>query len=345
MFNPLKLFDKLVTWYSEKISRKARIMISVFVLLFCVGVLFTAYKINDYFENNPNACSTCHVHPDANKAWAVSVHRSINCHECHHSTKQEQMVQMYKFVFLGQKTVNPRHGEVIVPWKLCFSCHWDKNPKYPNAPNISSSRYHAKHVFNEKIECTKCHGYKTHKFSLEERYCVTCHKDKEIHQHMAAKKDSEQCAPMESFACMNCHTDRTRDLKPERKKCLYCHGGEDVRKELTAGGTIDVKHFQPSPEVVKRAIKINVPANAPMQFNCYECHNPHKKLKPDAKDCLSKCHTTVPSVGKHEVHIKMMNMKCIDCHKVHVWKVTEAQAKKDCIKCHEYKDPKKFIGS
>ena len=149
---------------------------------------------------------------------------------------------------------------------------------------------------------------------------------------------------MEKLPCLNCHTDRTRDLKPGRKKCLFCHGDESVRKELIADGTIDVKVFQPSPATIKKAIKIKVPADAPMQFNCYECHKPHEAVRPDWGNCLN-CHVNIPNVGKHGLHVKSMGMKCKECHKPHSWRVTNESAKKDCVKCHEYKEPKKFINS
>ncbi len=55
-----------------------------------------------------------------------------------------------------------------------------------------------------------------------------------------------------------------------------------------------------------------------------------------------KCHANVPKTGKHKVHLNM-DMKCKDCHKPHLWKVTEASAKKDCVSCHEYRSPKAFL--
>lgn len=331
MFNPLKLFDRLISWYSEGLSRKARIIIFTGFFMFTIASGFAGYKINDYFENDPNACMMCHVHDDANNAWAKSVHRSVNCHECHHSTKKDQVVQMYRFAVLGQKKVEPRHGKIIVPSKLCMECHWDRNEKHPEAPLVNKSQYHAKHVFIEKIECTKCHGYVIHNFLPEERFCFRCHENKEVHG-----------TGMEKLACLNCHTDRTSNLKPGRKKCLYCHGDASIRKELMADATIDVKYFQPSPETIKKATKINAPADAPMQFYCYECHKPHAKGKPDQTACV-KCHGTIAKIGKHELHVQGMNMKCMDCHKPHIWRVSEAQAKKECTKCHEYRDPKRFL--
>ena len=339
--NPFKLFNSFVTWFSEKLSPKAKIIIVIAALGFVLVMGIVAYKVNDYFENDPKACFACHVHDEANKQWARSEHANINCHECHHSTKKDQVVQMFRFAFLGQRTVSPRHGEVIVPRTLCLGCHWERDEKFPKAPDISRSRYHAKHVFIEKIECTKCHGYKTHKFTMEERYCLTCHKDKEFLKH-GEMSDPNACVPMGDLPCLNCHTDRTSNLLPGRKKCLYCHGDEKVRKELVADGTIDVKHFTPSAETVKKAQKIAVPAGAAMQFDCNTCHNPHLKARPDWSNCTARCHTNVPNTGKHDIHLQM-DLKCKDCHKPHIWKITPDQARKDCVKCHEYKEPKLFL--
>lgn len=330
MFNPFNLLEKIISWFTERVSARTKMILVTITLVFIAGMGFVGYKINDYFENDPAACMMCHVHDKANIAWSKSVHSGVNCHQCHHSTKKDQIIQMYKFAVLGQKTVSPRHGAILVAWKICLECHWDKNSNYPKAPQVNNSPFHAKHVFIEKIECSKCHGFITHQFVPEPRFCVKCHTNKEVHG-----------VGMEGLACINCHTDRSVDLKPERDKCLFCHGGDKTRKELIAGGTIDVKYFQPTQEVINKAAKINVPADAPMQFFCLVCHKPHAKLKPDMSDCL-KCHKVEPNVGKHGLHIGM-NLKCMDCHKPHVWRITPAQAKTTCTKCHEYRDPKKFI--
>ncbi len=332
MLNPFSLIKKISAWFTAGISTKAKIIIIAVLLIFSVGILYAAYRVNDYFENDPRACSVCHVHDDANKAWVTSSHNGITCHGCHHATRVDQLKQIYGFVILGHNKVTPRHGKVIVPWQLCFSCHWEKNDKYPNAPDISRSRYHSKHVFMERIECTKCHGYRTHQFRLEEQYCLTCHKNKEVHG-----------TGMEKLACLNCHTDRTQDLKPGPKKCLFCHGSEKYRKELLADATLDVKYHQPDEKTIQRAIKINRPDNAPMQFNCHECHKPHQAARPDWGSCFS-CHENIVNIGQHKNHIQVMGMTCKQCHKPHVWKVTPEQAKKECVTCHEYKDPKKFLG-
>jgi hypothetical protein len=286
MLNPFSLFRKIATWFNEGVSLKARIIIVTFVFLFFVGMGVVGYEINDYFENNPNACLTCHVHDAANRKWAVSIHKTVNCHQCHHSTKKDQLVQIYRFVFLGVHKVSPRHGNVLVAWQVCYSCHWERNSEYPGAKDVSGSRIHARHVFMEKIQCVKCHGYKIHEFTAEPRFCVRCHKGREVHG-----------TGMEGLACLNW---------------------------------------------IKRAIKINVPKDAPMQFYCYTCHKPHINARASWGNCET-CHTNILDIGKHKLHIQDMNLKCKQCHIPHVWRVTPEQAKKTCVQCHEYKDPKKFL--
>jgi nitrate/TMAO reductase-like tetraheme cytochrome c subunit len=324
MFNPLKSLK-------EGMPLKGKVIISVLLLCLFVGGGFVAFKFYDFTQNNPKFCVSCHLMQPAYDAWAASEHKNLNCHDCHHLSIPEQNQLLISFVMNRPTEVPDRHGEVIVPWKLCIECHWERSEKFSNAKLINRSRMHAKHVFMEQIECVKCHGYITHKFTAEERFCVKCHEGKVVHG-----------TGMEQLACLNCHTDRTTDLRPGPKKCLFCHGSEEIREELIADGTLDVTHFQPSEKTIKKAIKINRPKNAPMQFYCYECHKPHKTARPDWGNCLS-CHRTVLEVGKHNLHVQVMGMECKQCHKPHVWKVSEEQAKKDCVLCHEYRNPKKFI--
>ena len=128
MFNPFKLLEKVITWFTEGISARTKVILVMVAFMFIVGMGLVGYEINEYFENDPDACSMCHVHDAANKAWAHSVHHDVNCHQCHHSTKKDQIIQMYKFAVLGQRTVSPRHGAIIVAWKVCIECHWTKTP-------------------------------------------------------------------------------------------------------------------------------------------------------------------------------------------------------------------------
>ncbi len=302
---------------------KSRPLILVLAFLLLSGGGYIGYRIYDYTWNDPTFCKSCHIMETAFASWEKSVHVRVNCHDCHHLSPKEGMQLGYSFVFQRTTAVPPRHGKIIVPGKFCIQCHLERDEKYIDAVSIKVSQFHAKHGFEKKIECSKCHGYKTHEFLPEERFCVMCHEGKEVHG-----------VGMEGLACLNCHSDRTKDLRPEREKCLFCHGSDEIRVRMIREKRLDVKHFAPSPEKIKAAIKINIPADSKHQFDCYACHIPHEKARPDWSECIN-CHGDIIEKGKHELHAKIMNINCGDCHKLHSWVVTQEEAKKGCVKCHE----------
>jgi len=322
---------KLSDILKEKMTVKGKILVAFLLLAIVVIGGVIAFKFYDFTQNNPKFCVSCHLMQPAYDAWASSAHKDINCHDCHHLTIAEQNKLLVNFVLHRPEEVPERHGKVIVPWKYCIQCHWETDEKYPDAKQINTSPGHAKHYFMEKIECAKCHGYITHRFIAEERFCVRCHEGKEVHG-----------VGMENLACLNCHTDRTRDFKPDRAKCLYCHGSKKNQEEVLATGTIDVRYNLPDPSVVESATKISLTKDSPMQFDCYTCHQPHSKVRPDWKICL-KCHENIPITGAHQMHIESMGLECNSCHVPHIWEVSKKTAKKKCVACHEYRDPKKFL--
>jgi nitrate/TMAO reductase-like tetraheme cytochrome c subunit len=332
-------FKEKIVWakdrLQEPLSLKAKVLILSLTLVIVGGGGFIAYKFYDFTQNNPKFCVGCHLMQEAYDSWAKSEHKKLNCHECHHLTIPEQNQLLISFVMHRPNKVPERHkGQVIVGSHTCNECHTSEK-----APRINKSLFHAKHVYMEQLECTYCHGEVKadksglHHFLPTEKFCLKCHPGKAVHGE-----------GMGGLACLNCHTDRTKDLRPGRKKCLFCHSGdENVRKELRQDATMDVRYFQPDPATLKKAIKIVIDDNAPMQFYCYECHKPHTqgKVRPTSAHCLS-CHGNIPKVGKHKVHLGM-DMQCKDCHKPHVWRVTDASAKKICTQCHEYRSPKAFL--
>ena len=302
---------------------KSRVLVLILVLLLLIGGGIVSYRVYDYLENNPTFCKSCHIMETAFASWEKSVHAMVNCHDCHHLPPREGIKLFYSFVVNRPRLIPPRHGEIIVLGKFCVRCHFEISKKYPQAVSIMASQFHGKHGFEKKIECSKCHGYKTHEFLPEERFCVMCHEGKKVHG-----------GGMEGLACLNCHSDRTKDLRPEREKCLFCHGSDEIRVRMIREKRLDVKHFTPSPEKIKAAIKINIPTDSKHQFDCYACHIPHEKARPDWSECIN-CHGDIVNTGRHELHVKVMNINCGECHKLHSWVVTEEQAKKGCIKCHE----------
>ena len=302
---------------------KSRNTIILFLLLLLVGGGLTGYRVYDYISNNPAFCKTCHIMDKAFASWKKSIHVNINCHSCHQLSIRDGMRLGYSLVVNRPKIIPPRHGRVIVPGKFCVRCHFEVHKDYPKAASIKVSQFHAKHGFEEKIECSKCHGYVAHQFLPEERFCIICHKEKEVHG-----------VGMEGLACLNCHSDRTKDLRPEREKCLFCHGSDEVRDTILKEKRLDVKYFQPSADTIKKATKIEEPLDTRHQFYCYACHKPHEKARPDWSECMA-CHGDILDTGRHKFHVKDMNIECQTCHKLHSWVVTQAQAEKECVKCHK----------
>jgi hypothetical protein len=337
---------KVIAWFKgkfqwakdrlqEPMTLKAKILIISLLLIIVGGGGFVAYKFYDFTQNNPKFCVGCHLMQEAYDSWAKSEHKKLNCHDCHHLTIPEQNQLLISFVMHRPNKVPERHkGQVIVSSKTCNDCHTSTKAK-----QINKSLFHAKHVYMEQIECTECHGEVKadksglHHFLPTEKFCTKCHIGKQVHGE-----------GMGGLACLNCHTDRTKDLRPGRMKCLYCHSkDENIKKQLKEDATMDVRFFQPEAATIKKAVKIVFDEKAPMQFYCYECHKPHTqgKVRPGSTHCLG-CHSTIPRIGKHKVHLDM-DMQCKDCHRPHLWRVTEVSAKKDCVQCHEYRSPKAFL--
>jgi len=320
--------------FQEGLSPKAKGILAVVLVVIIIGGSVAAYKLWDYKENNPNFCMTCHLMKDAFDKWSISEHKGVNCHECHHLTLIEQNMLLVNLVLHNPKEVPKRHGEIIVPWKLCTKCHVDKNEKFPNAVKIDKSPFHQKHFFkNPGMECTKCHGYDLHKFTPDHKFCLNCHKDKaEIHG-------------MVGFACMNCHSDRTQDFKPNRAACLSCHGNAEQRAVIAKEPCQPtLKQCPPEADQIAIASKMTVfPEDGAMKFECSKCHNPHGKIKLTGEaDCLV-CHPDIKKKGKHQAHLDMQ-LKCMDCHKPHGWRVTKAMGKSaKCTSCHGPVDPANFL--
>jgi hypothetical protein len=95
-------------------------------------------------------------------------------------------------------------------------------------------------------------------------------------------------------------------LRPTRETCLSCH-----QKTQTQDGVV-------------------FPDNAPMKWDCRECHKPHRKDWAPGSTCLT-CHTDARTTeGLHSATTHSQT-DCQVCHKPHEWKV---QTRDQCLSCH-----------
>ena len=61
------------------------------ILASLAGFLFVVLGIGsvhlyDYTEHDPKFCVTCHVMDEPFDTWETSVHKTIECHDCHYAT-------------------------------------------------------------------------------------------------------------------------------------------------------------------------------------------------------------------------------------------------------------------
>jgi hypothetical protein len=178
---------------------------------------------------------------------------------------------------------------------------------------------HLAEVEQGSVTLSNSYGHATHVF-MQNIKCSKCHTGS-LHKF----------APDE-VACSECHTDKLiHGLGMEGMSCLKCHS-----------------YSEKAPMMVnkERCIRCHkdVPVKGTMSsLNCFECHHPHGKIKPSSQDCLKNCHGNEAKVGQHGLHMTKAGLKCLDCHKAHVWKVGTKEAKNLCSRCHELKDPATFI--
>ena len=185
-----------------------------------------------------------------------------------------------------------------------MKCHASGDPQWIQILNTAG---HKVHVVDQRISCLKCHSITLHRFAPPQQICLACHSDKDM-----------TISPMGQRYCLDCHNflRENSPLRPQNQDCLKCHETQAQQE-------------------------VHWPTNAPMQFQCSQCHKPHTKEKPT--DVCATCHQDQKTKGLHATQTHA-SATCITCHKEHVWKVTDRQA---CLPCHQDKanhNPGSFCG-
>ncbi|MDP2727670.1 MAG: cytochrome c3 family protein [Dehalococcoidia bacterium] len=193
---------------------------------------------------------------------------------------------------INQPTKVSKHAGISD--EACLNCHGNGNPRWFQ---ISSTAGHKVHFEEQEISCVKCHSTSIHRFSPPTEICKVCHTEEKV-----------KITAMGERYCLDCHQFLTENspLRPTRQTCLDCH----------------LKQAQ---------TRVHWPENAPMRFQCSQCHKPHVSESP-VVSCLS-CHQDVPKEGLHKATTHASST-CQTCHKPHEW---EVQSRWACITCHANK--------
>lgn len=243
-----------------------------------------ALRINHYVQADPSFCSNCHIMTNAWDTWATSSHRDVPCRSCHNQTRFQSLEQLYKYT-IGHRTRVSKHG--FVPDVNCRRCHFSGSRRWVQ---VGRTAGHQVHVGKARIECVQCHAGSVHRFEPPPNACRWCHPSVFV-----------KIRGMGTLHCLSCHEYLIESpyLKPSRGSCLACHSRMGVRA-VSFGG------------------------NAPMQFPCGTCHEPHKPQDP--RDACIRCHPNSITPTTPEAH-----KQCIGCHTPHSWRFKNVQ---QCRACH-----------
>jgi cytochrome c nitrite reductase small subunit len=273
-----KLISKIIDRLERGLSARDKVILVSLMLIISALAIVLAVRYYSYIRKSPEFCNSCHLMEDAYKAWKLSGHRNMACQECHKLGLIEQNRLLVKFIFTTDRRTPEPHGNET-PWKTCTKCHWDEAAQ--GSLTVNKSTGHARHVFMEKLFCRDCHSRTVHAFVPQKEACLRCHKDGKIHG-----------TGMEDLSCLRCHAfspKKTVPFIPDREHCLGCH---------------------------RKSSRTSFPDRVPMaRLNCYECHKPHTRIKPNDDDCL-RCHTREVLAMKRIHHSPA---GCTTCHEPHRW--------------------------
>jgi len=276
---------RLWRWISGRPKRITIPATVVVVAVLSFGI-YLAVDFWNYMDNDPDFCNSCHIMEESWDKWASSEHAEVGCHSCHHQSIFASAALLVNFIFGDFERIEEHSA---VPDHVCEECHESNDPKWIQ---VAATAGHEVHAEGQNIACTKCHSVSVHRFEPPGPICSVCHEDKHV-----------EMEGMASMHCTACHEFLVHEegLLPHRAGCLECH------------------------EALVNGEGITWPADAPMQYECGECHKPHEQAKPVA-DCAA-CHTTD---GMHTT-LSHSATPCITCHKPHAWYVTERDT---CMTCH-----------
>lgn len=203
-----------------------KVVLLVFLIVGVAGIS-VAFKATSKAE----FCKKCHEMESDYNAWATSVHKDVECVDCHIGSgavnfithKISSSKEIYRHLTNSFEVINAESElSKELPSENCIPCH--KNPgSVKNAELIFEHKPHLENGLN----CALCHNRIAHPGieGSEERatmeFCVDCHEEKKA-----------------TTACSDCHPPAFKNTKPSTHTvgkwgsthgkndltiCSYCH--------------------------------------------------------------------------------------------------------------------------
>lgn len=163
----------------KKSSRKKKIILTVFIA-FAAGVIaMIGFNSLWVWSSKDDSCTICHVHPDADQSWKLSVHNNskggskVGCAECHLPPKGSVNYVMAKiktggkdifsYIFKDKEKIDwESKGELdyavnIVHNESCKECHAKLFPSRLTEDGITAHLYYETNEEKLDLQCISCH--------------------------------------------------------------------------------------------------------------------------------------------------------------------------------------------
>ncbi len=273
----------------RKFPKKVTIPIVVIIPALVI-ILVGGYYLLHVYDYIQNDPSFCQSCHIMETSWDRWATSAHKVVGCHSCHEQSAVASFVELVGVALGKYERVEKHAIVPDEACKECHESGSARWIQVEATAGHKIHAE---EQNIACVKCHSVSVHRFAPPGAVCNLCHEEQVKVNGMA------------SMHCTTCHQFLVEGepLLPNRKDCLDCH------QALTELG-------------------VTWPADAPMQYPCGKCHQPHQQTQP-VVDCLS-CHTE----GGLHLTAAHRASSCQTCHKPHEWRVTQRET---CLTCHPEK--------
>ena len=145
---------------------RTRLLIAVAALL-AVALAWTAQKFRGYLSSDPKMCASCHEASPDLALWDSAAHARLACQKCHHTSEQQGVAMLVKFVGGAKPPVRPAQALL----GDCAGCHQSHDRIWPE---VIGSEGHRVHVLKRKLACVRCHGAEARR-PESGRLCQECH--------------------------------------------------------------------------------------------------------------------------------------------------------------------------
>jgi len=282
-----------------------------------------------YTTQHGQGCASCHEMASSVSAVHGSMHRAVNCMQCHEASLATKLRHIRVHLMRRwPETIRLRDRDVLEMTANCQGCHqheyaaWHAGPHSATYSQIftDAKQNSSQHLMND---CLRCHGMY---YDGSIRELVQPLDTRGPWKLVRADLAGEPTIPCQ--ACHQVHREGSPLARPEKRMSV---AGQPVRETLAFFDRREGLHFAAAslaiPELHDGGRKVTV-SQDPRAAICYECHAP-RQPEPGTPAALNDWGRQVGSgddrtpMGVHE------GLSCISCHNGH-----DQNARVSCKTCH-----------